>query len=349
MSAPLVVFDADVLGRRRTGDERYVENLLRELPGLTADIRFAAVTRHPERLPPGVEPLLLPAGSQLARVAWGLPRLLQRVEPALAHFQYVVPPLYRGRAVVTVHDLSFEREPWTMTRGDRALFRTFVPRSVRRAERVLAVSELTRRDLIELYGVPEEKVVVTPLGVHPRFAPDGQPPTEPPYALVLGALQPRKGPLTAVEALARLPGDLRLVFAGPEKRGGEEVRRAVARLELEARVEFRGHVPEEELPDLYRAAACLVLPSYYEGFGLPVLEAMACGTPVVTTTAGALPEVAGDAAVLVAPGDPEALAAGIEQALAEAERLRAAGIVRASEFSWTETARRTLAVYEELL
>jgi glycosyltransferase involved in cell wall biosynthesis len=345
---PLVVLDADVLGRRRTGDESYVEALLRELPPLADKERLAAVTRRPELVPDGAEAVELPAHSQVVRMAWRLPRLLRRLQPALAHFLYVVPPGYRGRAVVTVHDLSFEHMPEVMSLRDRLLFRTQVPRSVRRADRVLTGSERTKRDLIERYEVPEDRIVVTPYGVDPAFRQEG-PKREGHYALFVGAIQPRKDPVTAVEALALTNGDLRLVLVGPEKQEAGRVRDAVRRLGLEQRVELAGHVERDELASLYRGAACLVFPSRYEGFGLPVLEAMASGTPVVAARAGAVPEVAGDAAVLVEPGDPAAFARGIEQALDESERLTAAGLARAQEFSWVETARRTLDVYRELL
>ena len=169
---------------------------------------------------------------------------------------------------------------------DRFMFRTFVPRSARRADRVLAISERTKRDLIEHYGIPERKIVVTPLGVDPTFRPNGTTPDGPPYALFVGGIQPRKDPLTAIEALALVDGDLRLVLVGDEKRGGDEVRSAIERLGLERRVEFAGYVEHEGLASLYRGAACLVFPSRYEGFGLPVLESMASGTPVVASTAG---------------------------------------------------------------
>jgi len=345
---PLVVLDADVLGRRRTGDESYVEALLRELPPLADKERLAAVTRRPELVPDGVEAVELPARSQVVRMAWRLPRLLRRLQPALAHFLYVVPPGYRGRAVVTVHDLSFEHMPEVMSLRDRLLFRTQVPRSVRRADRVLTGSERTKRDLIERYEVPEDRIVVTPYGVDAAFRPEGAK-REGHYALFVGAIQPRKDPVAAVEALALVNGDLGLVLVGPEKQEVDRVRDAVRRLGLEQRVELAGHVERDELASLYRGAACLVFPSRYEGFGLPVLEAMASGTPVVAARAGAVPEVAGEAAVLVEPGDPAAFARGIEQALDESERLTAAGLARAQEFSWVETARRTLDVYRELL
>jgi glycosyltransferase involved in cell wall biosynthesis len=251
---------------------------------------------------------------------------------------------------VTVHDLSFERDPSLMSLRDRLVFRTTVPRSARRASRVIVVSELTKRDLIELSGVPAERITVVPNGVSDRFRADGPEANGQPYALVVGSLERRKDPLTAVEGFALLGSEeLRLVFAGPDRGDGAAARAAAEQQGIAQRVEFKGHVSDEELAALYRGAACLVFPSRDEGFGLPLLEAMASGVPVVATRAGALPEIAGDAAILVEPGNPAELAGGIERALADRERLVAAGLDRAKQFSWAETAERTLAVYRELL
>jgi glycosyltransferase involved in cell wall biosynthesis len=349
MSEPLVVIDADVLGRQRTGDETYVRSLLRELAAASPeDLRLAAITRRPDLVPDGIEPVELPAHSQVARMAFSLPRLLRRRRPALAHFVHALPLACPCPAVVTIQDLSFERDPTVMPWRDRLIFKAVVPRAARRAARVLAISELTKRDLVELYGIPEEKITVTPLAADPAFRPHGPSPNGEPYALFVGALQPRKEATTAIEALA-LVGDSapRLVLVGPDKGARAEVEETAARLGVP--VELRGHLPQDELAGLYRGAACLVFPSRYEGFGLPLLEAMASGTPVVATTAGALPEVAGDAAVLVEPGNPVAMAGGIERALADHERLREAGLARAARYSWAETAGLTLGVYRELL
>jgi glycosyltransferase involved in cell wall biosynthesis len=349
MNRPLIVLDADVLGRQRTGDESYVSALLHELAQHGGEFRFAAVTRHPELVPDGIEPVELSARSQPLRMAVAFPRLLRRLRPRLTHFQHVIAPRSPRPAVVTIHDLSFERDPKLMGARDRFFFRTMVPWSVRRAARVLAVSERTKRDLVERYGLQEDKIVVIPNGVDPAFTPDGPGTVGEPYLLFVGSLQLRKDPLTAIEALALTGADLRLVLAGPDKGAGGEARRAVARLGLNGRVEFAGHVDKPELAALYRSAQCLVFPSRYEGFGLPVVEAMASGTPVVTTSAGAVPEVAGEAAILVEPGNPVALAGGIERALADRKRLVQAGLERAARFSWEETARRTLEVYRELV
>jgi glycosyltransferase involved in cell wall biosynthesis len=349
VSEPLVVIDADVLGRERTGDESYVSALLRELAEGDAALRFAAVTRNPQLVPAGIEPLELPARSQPWRMAVSLPRLLRRVRPAVAHFQHVAAPGCRAPAVVTVHDLSFERDPTLMGRRDRFFFRTMMPRSVRRADRIVAVSEVTRRDLIEQYGADERKIVVIPNGVDPEFSPEGPTREGTPYLLFVGSLQARKDPVTAIEAFSRVTGELRLVLVGPDKGGGREARATAERLGVADRVEFTGHVGKTELASLYRGARALVFPSRYEGFGLPVVEAMASGTPVVASSAGAIPEVAGDAAILVEPGDPAGLAAGVAQALVDRARLVRAGLEHARRYTWADSARRTVALYHELL
>lgn len=334
---PLVLLDADVLGRHRTGDETYVQNLLRRLPS-AADgaIRFAAVTRHPELVPEGVEPIALRSRFQELRMAAALPRLLRRVRPALAHFQHSLPLGWSGPSVVTVHDLSFERDPSLMGWWDRLVFRTVVPRSTRRAVRVFAVSERTRRDLVELYGIDERKIVVTPNGVDPAFT-SGQGPNEG-YLLFVGAIQARKDPLAAADAAREL--GMRLVVAGPEKEP------ALASALRERGAELHGYVEKPQLAELYRAAACLVLPSRYEGFGLPVLEAMACGTPVVAADDPAMREVGGDAAVYAQPGG---LAGAIRRALAERDNRVRAGLERAQTFSWDIAAQRAVAAYREVL
>ncbi|HXG77259.1 MAG TPA: glycosyltransferase family 1 protein [Gaiellaceae bacterium] len=335
-----VVFDADVLGRRRTGDETYALNLLRELGSLAAGagVRLLAVTRRPDLVPAGVEPVELRTRPQELRMALALPRVLQRVGAGLVHTQHALPPRLSCPGVVTVHDLSFERRPELMGRKDRLVFRLAVPRSVRRAACVLTVSERTKRDLVELYGVAPEKVVVTPNGVDPAFGPGPPPADGEPYLLAVGAIQERKNQLAALAA-ARAVG-LPLLVAGPEKdaRLAAELRRNGARL--------LGYVDVARLAELYRGAACLVQPSRFEGFGLPVLEAMASGTPVVAVRDPALEEVAGGAALLV---EEEELADGVRRALAERDRLAAAGLERARAFSWRAAAERTLAVYREIL
>jgi glycosyltransferase involved in cell wall biosynthesis len=343
----VVAFDADVLGRRRTGDETYVLNLLRELGRLVrgADLRLVAITRHPDLVPDGVEPLELAARSQELRMAWSLPRALRRLRADLCHTQHALPLRASCPCVVTVHDVSFARDSSLMGWKDRTVFRLVVPRAVRGATRVLTVSERTKADIVELYRVPPERIVVTPNGVDPAFhsAPGSADNAsnrllQGSYVLTVGAIQARKNQLAALEA-AEAAG-LPLVVVGPEKDASlaGELRRRGARLE--------GYVETERLAELYRGAACLVQSSKYEGFGLPVLEAMASGTPVVAVPDPALREVAGEAAVFV---DEAELAEGIRRAVADRERLVTVGLERARAFSWRAAAERTLAVYREIL
>ncbi len=329
----MILIDADVLGRNRTGEETYVLNLLRQLPFVAPDLSFAAVTRHPELVPEGVEAIDLPARLQETRMAVSLPRLIRRLRPQLSHFQHALPLGLRGPSVVTIHDLHFEHDRSVMGLVDRVTFKTVVPRAVRKAGHVIAVSERTKRDVVELYGVAEDKVTVTPHGVDPAFAPgDG---AHDGYLLFVGAVQARKDPLAALAA-ADAAG-VRLVVVGPEKE--PELAR-----ELRARgADVRGWVEKPELAELYRRAGALILPSRYEGFGVPALEAMASGTPVVLSDDAALREVAGDAGVY---GE---LADAVRRAFAERERYARAGIERAAQFSWEESARRTADVYRRVL
>jgi glycosyltransferase involved in cell wall biosynthesis len=229
-----------------------------------------------------------------------------------------------------------------MSRKDRLVFGRVVPRAVRAAARVLTVSERTKADLVDLYGIPYERIVVTPNGVDPAFGPNGESPSDTvsqgSYVLSVGAIQARKNQIAALEAAGAV--GLPLVVVGPTKDASlaEELRRRGARLE--------GYVDTEKLAELYRGAVCLVLSSRHEGFGLPVVEAMASGTPVVAVPDPALHEVAGDAAIFVEESD---LADGIRRALAERDQLVAAGIERARAFTWRASAEKTLAVYREIL
>jgi len=334
VNKPLVVIDADVLGRQRTGDETYVEQLLRALPRVADDLRFAAITRRPELVPEGVESLNLPARSQELRMAWSVPRLLRHVRPAVAHFLHALPLRCPCPAVVTIQDISWERDPSVMDLRTRLTFKAVVPRAARGAVRVLAISERTKRDVVELYGVPAAKIVVTPLGVDPDFQPGNG--RREPYLLYVSAIEPRKQPLLAADAAQTLERPLVVVGPTKDEALAAELRRRGA--------DLRGYVPKDELVRLYQQAACLVFPSRYEGFGLPIVEAMACGTPVAALADPAVREVAGDAAVL---GDD--VTECVRAALAQRERLAAAGIERAKAFSWEETARTTAQTYREAI
>ena len=264
----------------------------------------------------------------------GLPRHARRLRLDVLHC-----PTFRGPLstsvplVVTVHDLAVLRHPDMFNLWTRHYSRLYVSRVVRTATKVIAVSEFTRRELVELLSTPEEKILVIPNGVAPVFTPEG-PAAEGDYVLAVATLEPRKNLARAREAAERAGVELRV--AGERGWGGVDVNGWV------------GRVSDEQLAALYRGARCLVYPSLYEGFGLPVLEAMACGTPVVTSAEGATGEVAGDAAVLVDPRDVASITAGIQAAEERRDELRRLGFERARGFGWERVAQETAGVYREV-
>ena len=293
-------------------------------------------------------------GVEVRRLAWGGSGRASAVARDIGWYLGALPALARGvdvlhcptfraplRApvpvVVTVHDLAVLRHPRAFKRWTRAYSRLVVPRAVRAADRVITVSEFTRRELVELLGVPEERLRVVSNAVDDVFTPDG-PAADGEYVLAVGTLEPRKNLPRLVEAARRAGVELRV--AGARGWGGVEQR-------LDG-VRWLGRPRDEELARLYRGALCVAYPSLYEGFGLPVLEAMACGVPVVTSAGTAMEEVADGAAVLVDPRDVDAIAAGIAEAIARREELARRGRERAAAFRWADAVAATAAVYREL-
>jgi glycosyltransferase involved in cell wall biosynthesis len=248
---------------------------------------------------------------------------------------YYGPLRARAPVVVTVHDLAVLRHPEAFPLWTRTYVPRVVPHVLRAAHRLIAVSEFTRRELVELLRVPETKISVVPNAVDDVFTADG-PAAEGDYVLAVGTLEPRKNLSKLAQAARRAGAELRVVGAT----GWGDVPLDGVRL--------LGEVGDPELARLYRGASVVAYPSLYEGFGIPVLEAMACGAPVVTSAGGATEEVAGGAAVLVDPLDPASIAAGLERAMQHRDELRARGLERAREFSWAEVARRTREIYEEV-
>ena len=367
----------------RTGVGTYTWHLIRRLPSVAPDTTFVAwyldvkaalgIERRPRlfadvRAPNLVDRRMPLPSRWFDRVALRLdvPKLewMVRFDVLLAP-NFVPPPTRSRRVVMTVHDLAFARFPETAPLATRRWLAR-LETSLLRASQVIVVSEQTRRDLLESFPSAAarlgERLTVVPLGVDTgffrpatadavdtvrrRYAVDG------PYLLSLGGIEPRKNLPALIRAFASLPEDVRptLVIAGPvapwNPEGWDLVRPSLEALPpgVRDRVVLTGYVSEEEKVALLGGAEALVYPSLYEGFGLPVIEAMACGTPVLTSNVSALPDTAGEAALLVDPGSPEDIAAGIERLLTDAalgERLRAAGSARAAGFSWDETARLT--------
>ncbi|MBC7235348.1 MAG: glycosyltransferase family 4 protein, partial [Chloroflexi bacterium] len=342
--------------------------LLSASGGLRAE-RWAELRR--ETWPANVRWRHLPLTDRHLAILWQrlrLPIAIEWITGPLDLFHspdFSLPPVCRAKTVLTVHDLSFMRCPGCFPAPLLAYLMRAVPRSVRRANMVLADSQSTRDDLMELLLVPQERVAVLYPGVEPHFSAQKSAQDDLilarygirwPYILGLGTLQPRKNFVRLIEAFGRLrqerPVPHRLVIGGERGWLYQEIDETIARLKLNNRVHLIGFVADEDLPALYRGAAVLAFPSLYEGFGLPVLEAMACGTPVVTSTTSSLPEVAGEAALLVPPKDVEALADALWRLLDDGalrNDLRAKGFEQAKRFTWERAAKALLGIYHHVI
>ena len=318
--------DVSPLVQTRAGTARYLNGLLRELRH-RGDVEISTRSFGRDG-----------RASTLVRDGVWYPFVLGRERDAdVLHCPSYRGPLKSSRPlVVTVHDLAVLRHPETFSRWTRTYSPRTVPRVLAAARRVIAVSEFTRRELVDLLDVPEEKIRVVPNAVEDEFTREG-PVAAGEYVLAVGTLEPRKNLPRLVEAARRADVELRVVGArgwGGVEVGGNGVR-------------WLGEVSDSELARLYRGAACVAYPSLYEGFGIPVLEAMACGAPVVTTRGTAMEEVADGAAVLVDAHDPSDIAAGIERAAAERDQLVARGLERARAFRWGAVGEATVGVYRE--
>jgi len=376
MSSKRIAFDARYINDRYHGVGRYAFRLLEAMVaaapahtfivfrGRERDSRFdwdALAARPNLELRDGPWPLYWPQ----EQILW--PRLLRQSRADLFHSPYFVAPLLAPcPVVITVHDLIFDRYPAYMPWGwARPYYRLLMTWGTRRAWRVVAVSRSTATDLARFYRTPTDKVVVIPEGVDPGFARVTDASRlrtlrhryglTRPFVLTVGARRPHKNLARLTHAFACLAPEVAhdLVFVGPaDPRFPDEARRAVVQERLDGRVRFLDWVSETDLPGLYTLADLVVLPSLIEGFGLPALEAMACGTPVLVANASSLPEVVGEGGVLVDPYSVEAMAEVMWNLLrneALRQRLAEVGRQRAAAFTWQQTAQQTLHLYETIL
>jgi len=348
-----------------SGVGTYTINLLEHLERLSDD----EILRLAHRCSPANGPAT--AGSEVRRLGLNktvwmqvvLPRQLQQACTDVCHFTNGVASFWTPcPSVVTIHDMTLWLFPQYHYRRRLLAMRPFVPLAARRAAAIIAVSQSTKADIVRILGVEESKVHVVYEAPSPQFQPlesvaelervrrrYGLPPR---LILYVGTIEPRKNLVRLLEAYARLRTrhgiDHGLVFVGRRGWKDEAVFAAVERLELGEEVRFLGYVPASDLVALYNLADLVAFPSLYEGFGLPVLEAMACGTPVVTSPNGSLREVAGSAAELVDPCDVDSIAAGLWRVLrdpARQEELCACGLAQAARFGWDQTARQTRQIY----
>lgn len=368
-----IAIDAHSVGAKLGGNESYAVNLIEALAQIdsvnnytlyvtTAEARDRFHQRWPNFKVRTTRP-----HTPLIRIPLTLSAELRKHPVDVLHVQFTAPPFCPCPVVVNIHDLSFEHLPQTFLRRSRTQLRLTVRHSARRADRILTLSEHTRSDVIKTYKIDPAKVIAIPLAAPAHFGPvtddrelqrvrhnygiDGD------YVLSVGSIQPRKNLVRLIQAYAALRISYasnrypKLVIVG--KRGWlyDETWRALEETGVKDSIVLTGYVPEPDLLALYSGALCFVYPSYFEGFGLPPLEAMKCGTPVVVGNATSLPEVVGDAGLKVDPFDVSAIAGAINELIKNSElrrKLSVKGLERAELFDWRNTARQTLKVYEQV-
>jgi glycosyltransferase involved in cell wall biosynthesis len=349
----------------------YIRNLLRQLARIDRDTEYVLLCREPDlgiaaQLGPNFRSVREPSPNYSLREQVHVPWVLRRERPDVYHApHYVLPPAVRCRSVVTIHDCIHLMFPqYLPNRAAYAYARASMWAAARRSDRILTVSEASKRDILSLFNIKPEKIVVVYNAIDEHFS---AAPSEEhvarireryqldhKFVLYVGNIKPHKNLVRLIEAfsdLRRTHDDLKLLIIGDEISKLPALRRAVHRHKLHKYVRFLGYLKDDTLTVLYRLASVFVFPSLYEGFGLPPLEAMASGTPVVTSNVSSLPEVTGDAAVLVDPYDVDSIGNGIRRILDDpqlAEELRIKGLKRAREFSWERSVEKTQRVYREV-
>jgi glycosyltransferase involved in cell wall biosynthesis len=358
-----VGIDAHMVGGHETGNETYVKGLVGGFMALAPeDLELVVYHVGSPWAPPSPTTRFqrLSTGSPYVRLGAELPvrSLTQRLD--LLHMTYGAPVWSAAPIVLTVHDICYATNPEWFSPRDLRVLSSVVPRSIRMAAHVITDSESARREIIEHYGVPEARISSIPIGAGAGAMPITPEEArkelaaldlnlERPYLLTVGNLQPRKNLIRLVEAFEQLVGgghDIDLVVVGPRHFRADEVFQAAQ--SAMGRIHFTGYISDRQLAACYTCSTVFVLPSLYEGFGLPVIEAMAHGVPVACSDAGALPEVCGDAAVLFDPRSVEAIATAVSRILSDPdlrERLTRSGRARAAQFSWKKCAELTLSAY----
>jgi len=355
--------DAHAIGQHLTGNETYIRNLLNNFARLDREADFVAYLSR-ENAFPGVPDRftkrLVPQNPYL-RVGFELARKTREDSPELLHVQYTSPLFCPVPVVATVHDLSFLEHPEYFTRFRALQLRLSVKRTVERAARIITVSEFSKESILRAYGLRDEKVVVIPNGVSSEFRSIDRevarrsllPHLPAPFILCVSDVQPRKNHLrlvTAFESLLKTHPKLphHLVFVGKETWFSPVVEAAAAKSGVANRIHFTGFVSDDQLLRYYNACDLFAYPSLYEGFGLPILEAMACGRAVVCSNTSSMPEVADSAALLFDPNSVDQIMRAMADLLLDVNlrgRMERLGVQNAAKFSWETSAARTLDVY----
>lgn len=367
--------DATALPPQPGGAGSYIIHLIRALASLSSEYQFTIFAHHSGRdlidspSSSRMNWVLVPDKSPARRLVWEqvtFPRLVRQSRVGLLHSLHYTRPLFLSCAsVVTFHDMTFFLYPDLHTRSKRIFFPTAIRLSARLADSIIAVSENTKKDAVRLLGIPGDRITAVPLGVGEEFLPitdarlleDVRLKYSLPQDFILnvGFVEPRKNLTLLLKSYQQLHSQgisLPLVIVGGLGWMYEDVFRQAESLGIKERVYFTGYVPDRDLPIIYNLARVFVYPSIYEGFGLPPLEAMACGTPVITTAVSSMPEHVGDAGILIPPQDEKALTNALQKLINDStlqEELSSKGPERASQFTWKRTAQETLKVYQSVL
>jgi glycosyltransferase involved in cell wall biosynthesis len=363
------VVDAHAIGRHLTGNEVYVRSLLRGFAEIDRESEFIACIseRDAERSIPARFQVRYVSANPYRRLGWDLAKLVRAEQPDLVHVQYTAPIGCSAPAVVTVHDVSFIEHPEYFAPLRSAQLKLTVRRSVQLAAKVITVSEFSRSAILRAYDLAEDKVVAIPNAANPEFRVIGRERAQKavrerlkldaPFIFSVGDLQPRKNHIGLIAAFAQLLTrhpqlTQHLVLTGKETWFTPKVLEAAAKSGFASRIHFTGFVSDSELLELYNACDCFVFPSFYEGFGLPILEAMACGRAVACSNTSAMPEVADGAGLLFDPHQTDDIARALADILLDSElraRMERLGLQRAAGFTWQKSASATLDVYREVV
>jgi glycosyltransferase involved in cell wall biosynthesis len=361
--------DAHAIGRHLTGNEVYVRSLLGGFAELDRESEFIACVSEADadQSIPARFRIHRVSADPYRRLGWDLARMVRLEAPDLVHVQYTAPLFCSVPNVVTVHDVSFIEHPEFFTSMRSAQLKFTVARSVKRAARVITVSEFSRTEILRAYDIPGDKVVAIPNAANPHFRVVGRERAQKsvrtmlgfdaPFVFSVGDLQPRKNHIGLIAAFSRVMTrqprlSHHLVLTGKETWFTPKVREAAARSGFADRIHFTGFVDDSALLELYNACDCFVFPSFYEGFGLPILEAMACGRAVACSNTSAMPEVADGAGLTFNPHDADDMARAITDILVDSElraRMERLGLQRAAGFTWLKSAGATLAVYRDIV
>lgn len=369
--------DAHVIGKNKAGAETYSKNLIHELSCLDSENQYqiflskkGADFREKYKNLSNFKFEIIPTENLLLQRFASLPLRSFKKRLDLLHVHRIIPFFHHSKTIVTIYDIAHEKHPELFSKIDSFAMKTLIPLSARNADKIITISETSKKDIVNYYNIAEEKISVIPLAVdlnkYRKIDPEivnesiKKHQINSRFILYLGAIEPRKNLINSVKAFGQLKKhnkiDHKLVIAGAKRKEGkdgyfEDLLKTITELNLTSDVVFLGYIQDDDIPFLYNAADIFLFPSFFEGFGLPPLEAMACGTPVIVSNIPSLVEVVADGALIIDPKDIDGMAKVILQILSDVnlrDSLSEKGIKQASKFSWRDTAQKTLQAYQDL-